>query len=102
MLKRRRACDSRRRLRRSPSILPRVYSPLTQNCDPPSADQEDIRGYNNRFYTANANASATCDCCGLRPLAMLPKGLEDNFTSSKLPSADTIIAWGRSKLGLPV
>lgn len=47
-----------------------------------------------------ANASATCDCCGLRPLAELPAGLETNFSSSLLPNGDTLIAWGREKLGL--
>ena len=60
-----------------------------------------VRGYSNRFYTLHANASATCDCCGLRPLAMLPAGLEDNFSSSFLPTAATIINWGRDKLNLP-
>lgn len=74
---------------------------LFENCNPPSAGQENIVGFNNRFYTQHANASATCDCCGERPLAMLPKGLEDNFTSSFLPSAATIIAMGRAKLDLP-
>jgi hypothetical protein len=60
-----------------------------------------VHGYNNRFYTAKANASATCDCCGLRPLAMLPAGLEDGFTASGLPTAAQIIAMGRLKLNLP-
>ena len=60
-----------------------------------------VHGYNNRFYTAKANASATCDCCGLRPLAMLPAGLEDGFTASGLPTAAQIIAMGRVKLNLP-
>ena len=55
-------------------------------------------GYNNRYYTPKANASANCDCCGLQPLALLPPGLADNFTSSLLPSPATIIAWGRIKL----
>ena len=71
---------------------------LFENCDAPSPDQENIIGYNNRFYTEKANASATCDCCGLRPLAMLPAGLETNFTSSLLPSAATIIQMSRQKL----
>lgn len=75
---------------------------LFENCNTPGAGQAMVRGFNNRFYTPNANASATCDCCGLRPLAMLPKGLEDNFTSSFLPSAATVIAWGRAKLDMPV
>ena len=57
-----------------------------------------LHGYNNRFYTELGNASAKCDCCGLRPLAMLEKGLEDNSTASLLPTGDQIIAWGRSKL----
>ena len=57
-----------------------------------------VHGYNNRFYTEKANASANCDCCGLRPLRDLPLGLEDNFTSSLLPDGGTIIAWGRNKL----
>ena len=74
---------------------------LFENCDPPSDGQEMIRGYNNRFYTEKANASATCDCCGLRPLAMLPAGLEDGFTASGLPTAAQIIAMGRLKLILP-
>ena len=59
---------------------------------------EIIHGFNNRFYTPKGNASATCDCCGLRPLKDLPKGLEDNFTRSLLPDGDTIIQWGRDKL----
>ncbi len=74
---------------------------LFENCDKPSPGQEMLKGYNNRYYTANANASATCDCCGLRPLAELPAGLENNFTSSGLPSTDVIVAMAREKLLLP-
>jgi hypothetical protein len=62
-----------------------------------------IRGWNNRFYTQLANASASCDCCGLRPVATLPKGLEDNSTSSTLPDGAVIIQMGRAKLfGAPM
>jgi hypothetical protein len=57
-----------------------------------------LRGWNNRYYTPNGNASATCDCCGLRPLAMLPPGLADNFTASVIPAGATIIQMGRNKL----
>ena len=60
--------------------------------------------YNNRFYTALANASATCDCCGTVSLAQLQAvnpTLEANFSSSPLPSADTIVAWARAKLQMP-
>ena len=71
---------------------------LFENCDKDLAPNVPIHGYNNRFYTKNANASATCDCCGLRPLAMLPPGLEDNFQALGLPDPATIIAWGREKL----
>ncbi len=71
---------------------------LFENCDNNLAPNAPVQGFNNRFYTPKGNASATCDCCGLRPLAMLPKGLEDNFTSSMLPSGDEIIAMGRQKL----
>ena len=73
---------------------------LFENCDGdlPSQGLDPLRGYNNRFYTEKANASATCDCCGEPPLRMLPKGLEDNFPASFLPSGDTVIAWGRAKL----
>lgn len=71
---------------------------LFENCNTPIAPLAAIRGYNNRFYTEKGNASATCDCCGLRPLKDLPKGLEDNFTASLLPTGDAIIAMGRSKL----
>ena len=75
---------------------------LFENCDADVlAAGGNLRGYNNRYYTPLANASANCDCCGLRPLGMLPKGLADNFTSSPLPSGDTIIAWGRAKLLIP-
>jgi hypothetical protein len=61
-------------------------------------------GFNNRFYTPLANASATCDCCGTVSLAQLQAinpTLEANATSSGLPSADTIVAWARDKLQLP-
>jgi len=74
---------------------------LFENCNAPAPGQAMLRGHDNRYYTPNANASATCDCCGLRPLAMLPAGLEDNFTSSLLPTGDAIIAWAREKLLLP-
>ena len=59
-----------------------------------------VKGTNNTFYTKNANASATCDCCGLRPLSALPAGLEDGYASLLLPTDDQIIAWGREKLRL--
>ena len=86
--------------RQLPLTPPRAPLFFTADCDKdlPSQGQEAIRGYNNRFYTEKANASATCDCCGMRPLRMLPPGLEDNFTSSLLPAGDTIIQWGRDKL----
>ena len=72
---------------------------LFENCDGPNlAPNVPVNGFNNRFYTEKANASATCDCCGLRPLSMLPAGLETNFSSSLLPSAATIIQWSRAKL----
>jgi len=71
---------------------------LFENCDKDLAPQVPIHGYNNRFYTEKGNASATCDCCGLRPLKDLPKGLEDNFSAFTLPDGETIIAWGREKL----
>ena len=72
---------------------------LFENCDGPSlAPNVPLIGYNNRYYTEKANASATCDCCGLRPLKDLPPGLDDNFKSSLLPSGDEIIVWGREKL----
>ncbi len=75
---------------------------LFENCNPDlGPGMAPVYGHDNRFYTPKANASATCDCCGLRPLAMLPKGLENNFSSSGLPSAATIINWGRDKLNLP-
>ncbi len=72
-----------------------------ENCNSVSPGQAMLIGYSNRYFTQYANASATCDCCGLRPLAQLPKGLEDNFTSSLLPDGDTIIAWAREKLNMP-
>jgi hypothetical protein len=77
---------------------------LFENCDPPPYDppQANLIGYNNRFYTPNANASATCDCCGERPLSQLPSGLETNFTSSPIPDGNIMIGWGRAKLGIPV
>jgi len=72
---------------------------LFENCDADVLKAGgNLRGWNNRYYTPLANASATCDCCGTRPLAMLPPGLEDNFTSSLLPPGATIIQWGRDKL----
>jgi hypothetical protein len=74
---------------------------LFENCDTPSPGQEMLHGYNNRYYTPLANASATCDCCGLRPLAQLPAGLATNFTSSPLPSSAVVIAMGRGKLLIP-
>jgi len=74
---------------------------LFENCDGPSlAPNVPIVGRDNRFYTPNANASATCDCCGERPLRDLPPGLEDNFQLFHLPTGDEIIAWGREKLRL--
>jgi hypothetical protein len=94
----------------SRQLLPTRYSPLPSPAPPPQFENcnsdlgpgmAPIYGHDNRFYTPQANASATCDCCGLRPLAMLPKGLENNFSSSVLPSAATIINWGRDKLNLP-
>lgn len=75
---------------------------LFENCDGPNlAPNVPLHGYNNRYYTEKANASATCDCCGLRPLSMLPKGLADNFTASFLPAAEAIIKMGRAKLLIP-
>lgn len=76
-------------------------SPPPQNCDKDLAPNAALRGWNNRYYTPHANASATCDCCGLRPLAQLPAGLADNFTASGLPTPAQIIAWGRAKLLIP-
>lgn len=75
---------------------------LFENCDKDlGPGMEPVHGYNNSFYTANGNASATCDCCGLRPLAQLPAGLEDNFQALGLPTGDQVIAWARDKLNLP-
>ena len=100
---------------------------LFENCNSGMDPTAIIHGFNNRFYTPQANgesgtaypflslpphpsptctpththalsASASCDCCGTRPLKDLPKGLEDNFTSSFLPDGETIIEWGRQKL----
>lgn len=72
---------------------------LFENCDSDVLKNGgNVQGFNNRYYTKLGNASANCDCCGLRPLHMLPKGLADNATTSLLPSGDTIIAWGRAKL----
>lgn len=72
---------------------------LFENCDADVLKSGgNVRGWSNRFYTQLANASASCDCCGLRPLAMLPKGLEDNSTSSTLPDGDTIIQMGRDRI----
>ena len=73
---------------------------LFENCDKDLAPQVPMNGYNNRFYTALGNASATCDCCGLRPLAgqAWAVGIETNASAFTLPSGDTIIAWGRNKL----
>jgi hypothetical protein len=75
---------------------------LFENCqglDPEKSAP--IQAYSNRFYTPNANASASCDCCGLRPLALLEHGIERNSTSHHLPSPNTIIKWGRDKLQMP-
>jgi hypothetical protein len=68
---------------------------LFENCNEPGPGQAMLVGFNNRYYTAvgagpcggggaaawapltrppvvqAANASATCDCCGLRPLREL-------------------------------
>jgi hypothetical protein len=72
---------------------------LFENCDADVLKSGgNVKGWNNRFYTPLANASANCDCCGLRPIAMLPKGLEDNSTSLTLPTGDAIIQMGRQKL----
>jgi hypothetical protein len=63
-----------------------------------------IRGWNNRFYTPNANASATCDCCGkvtLAELAVINPRIEANFTSSFVPPGSVIVGWARDKVGLP-
>lgn len=62
-----------------------------------------IRGYNNRFYTPLANATVTCDCCGhitLAELAKISPTTESNYTSSLLPTTDTLVAWARAKTGL--
>ena len=62
---------------------------LFENCDGDNLKPNvPINGYDNRFYTQNANASATCDCCGLRPLAgqAWAVGIETNATSLGLPS----------------
>jgi hypothetical protein len=73
---------------------------LFENCDGAGlAPQVPVNGYNNRFYTKNANASATCDCCGLRPITgAWAQGIETNASAFALPSGDTIMAWGREKL----
>ena len=101
---------------------------LFENCDAPSPGQAMMRGYNNRcvcrgarsaqlstaplthpftrcaalarFYTPLGNASANCDCCGRIPLSQLRKGVEDNFTSSKIPTAEFIVSLAKAKLGL--
>jgi hypothetical protein len=76
-----------------------VVDSLFENCNANIlASGGNIIAHDNRFYTPNANASADCDCCGVRPIKDLPKGLEDRSTSSLLPSGDTIITWGRGKL----
>ena len=73
---------------------------LFENCNKPNPDQSMMHGFNNRFYTPLGNASANCDCCGKIPLSQLRPGLEDNFTSSKIPTAQVIVGWSKSKLGL--
>ena len=76
-----------------------VVDNLFENCNANIlASGGNLIAHDNRFYTPNANASADCDCCGVRPIKDLPRGLEDRSTSSLLPSGDTIIAWGRGKL----
>jgi len=74
----------------------RCDSQLTRALSPPPQ--------NNRFYTALANASATCDCCGTVSLAQLQAinpGLEANFSSFGLPTPDEVVAWARNRLQLP-
>lgn len=73
---------------------------LFENCNPSLiAAGGSLKGYNNRYYTPLGNASANCDCCGVRPLAQLSgTGLADNFTASVLPAPERIIAMGRAKL----
>jgi hypothetical protein len=73
---------------------------LFENCDGPNlAPNVPVNGFNNRFYTEKANATGTCDCCGARPITgAWAAGIETNATSSFLPDAATIIAWGRAKL----
>ena len=74
---------------------------LFDNCGVPSPGQAMMHGFNNRFYTPLGQAGASCDDGKpLIPLAKLWPGLEDNFTASTLPSAATIVAWGKEKLGL--
>lgn len=73
---------------------------LFENCNQPGPGQAMMHGYNNRFYTPNANASADCDCCGRIPLGQLRAGVEDNFTSSLIPAGDVIVGWAKVKLGL--
>jgi len=63
-----------------------------------------IRGRDNRFYTPQANATVTCDCCGkitLAELARVSPLTEANYTSSLLPSVATLVSWARAKTGLP-
>ena len=75
---------------------------LFENCDPGLAPNVPVHGFNNRFYTQNANASATCDKWqGMHPLGDLPPGLEDNYTRLSLPTPATLLGWGRAKLLLP-
>ena len=72
---------------------------LFENCNTPLDPTLDaVKGHDNRFYTEKGNASATCDCCGLRPLRELPAGLEDNFQAHTLPTGDQIVSWAREKL----
>ena len=61
-------------------------------------------GFNNRFFTPQANASATCDCCGTVSMAQLQAinpGLEHNFSSAGLPTPDTVVSWARNRLQMP-
>lgn len=85
-----------------PSPLPTLFffPQYAENCNKPGPDQAMMHGYNNRFYTPNANASANCDCCGKIPLSQLRAGVEDNYTSSHIPTADVIVGWSKAKLGL--
>jgi len=69
-------------------------------CDGLGPGQGVLVAYANRYYTKGANATTHCDEGQDVRVVDLPPPMEAGSSSHPLPDSETIIAWGREKIGL--